>query len=46
MQAEGRDPSRIGEIMQSFEPLLKSGKLAEAEAVLDRALQAVDEAAK
>jgi Spy/CpxP family protein refolding chaperone len=46
MQAAGRDPAPIGAVMQDFEPLLKSGKLAEAEAVLDRALKAVEEATK
>ena len=38
-QQEGRDPSRVGEIMQGFEPLMREGRLQEAEAVLDRALK-------
>lgn len=35
----GRDPSPIGEIMQELEPLMREGKIKEAEAVLDRALK-------
>jgi len=46
MQADGRDPAPVGAIMKDFEPLLKSGKMAEAEAVLDRALQAIETAVK
>ena len=38
-QAEGRDLSPVGRILQEFEPLMKDGKLREAEAVLDRALK-------
>jgi hypothetical protein len=38
-QREGRDPSRVGEIMQGFEPLMREGRPHEAEAVLDRALE-------
>src|SRR6266487_368423 len=38
-QNEGRDPSKVAEIMQEFEPLMKAGKHKEAEAVLDRALK-------
>ena len=36
---EGRDLSPVGRIMQEFEPLMKQGKLPEAEAVLDRAIE-------
>ena len=38
-QNEGRDPSKVAEIMQEFEPLMTAGKHKEAEAVLDRALK-------
>ncbi len=38
-QEEGRDLSPVGKIMQEFEPLMKQGKLPEAEAVLDRAIE-------
>ncbi len=38
-QNDGRDPSPIAEIMQEFEPLMKGGKVKEAEAVLDKALK-------
>ena|GEM_PF-222589 len=38
-QQEGRDLSPVGRIMQDFEPLMRQGKLPEAEAVLDRALE-------
>ncbi|MCI0427919.1 MAG: SMP-30/gluconolactonase/LRE family protein [Nitrospiraceae bacterium] len=37
-QEDGKDPSPIAEIMQEFDPLMKAGKIQEAEAVLDRAL--------
>ena len=42
-QNEGRDPSKVAEIMQEFEPLMKAGKHQEAEAVLDRALKLLGE---
>lgn len=38
-QNDGRDPSLIGEMMQELEPLMKAGKLKEAEALLDKALR-------
>jgi len=38
-QQEGRDLSPVGKILQEFEPLMKQGKLPEAEAVLDRAIE-------
>ena len=38
-QNAGRDPSKVAEIMQEFEPLMRAGKHKEAEAVLDRALK-------
>lgn len=41
-QSEGRDPSPIGEIMRDFEPLMKADKIGEAEAVIDRALAALE----
>ncbi|HEY6168015.1 MAG TPA: hypothetical protein VI454_08250 [Verrucomicrobiae bacterium] len=43
-QNSGRDPSAIGEIMQEFEPVMRQGKVREAEAVLDRALKALGKA--
>ena len=43
-QNEGRDPSKVAEIMQEFEPLMKAGKHKEAEAVLDRALKVLRQA--
>lgn len=39
---EGRDPSPIKELMDTFEPLVKKGKLMEAEKALDRALEALE----
>jgi hypothetical protein len=42
-QAQGRDPSPVAAIMQQFEPLMRAGRLREAEAVLDRALALVGE---
>lgn len=42
-QNAGRDPSAIAEMMQGFEPLMKEGKLKEAEALLDRALATLRE---
>lgn len=44
-QQEGRDLAPIMGIMQEFEPLRQQGKLAEAEAVIDRAIQALGSAA-
>jgi hypothetical protein len=38
-QREGRDPSPIGRIMQRFEPLIREGKVKEAEAPIDEALK-------
>jgi Spy/CpxP family protein refolding chaperone len=35
----GHDPLPISELMQDFEPLLKSGKLKEADALVDRAIK-------
>ena len=40
-QEEGRDPSPIGRILERFEPLMKLGKIDEAEAILDEALEAL-----
>ena len=42
-QNAGRDPSAIAELMQGFDPLMKEGKLKEAQALLDRALAALRE---
>ncbi|MGQ0634759.1 MAG: Spy/CpxP family protein refolding chaperone [Planctomycetaceae bacterium] len=41
--ATGRDPSAVGAIVENFEPLMKEGKLKEAEALLDRALKALEQ---
>ena len=38
-QGEGRDLAPIGEILKQFDPLMRAQKFAEAEAVLDKALQ-------
>jgi len=38
-QNEGRDPSKVAEIMQELEPLMKAGRLKDAEAMLDRVLK-------
>lgn len=43
-QDQGRDPSPVAQIMQEAEPLIRDGKLEEAEAVLDRALKFLAEA--
>jgi len=38
-QREGRDASPVGKLMEQFEPLMREGRHAEAEALLDRALR-------
>jgi Spy/CpxP family protein refolding chaperone len=43
-QEQGRDPSSVAQVMQEAEPLIRDGKLDEAEAVLDRALKFLAEA--
>ena len=43
-QEQGRDPSPVAQVMQQAEPLIRDGKLDEAEAVLDRALKLLAEA--
>ena len=45
-QQEGRDLSPIMRIMPEFEPLMRQGKLPEAEAVIDRAIKVLGSAAK
>ena len=45
-QNDGRDPSAVAEIMQELEPLMKQGKLKDAEALLDRALKLLNESEK
>ena len=42
-QKQGKNPVPVGRIMQQFEPLMKAGKINEAEAVLDRALKLLDD---
>lgn len=39
MQDRGESPEEIGKIMEGFEPLVKAGKLIDAEKLLDRALE-------
>lgn len=41
-QNAGRDPSEIGQFMQQFGPLMQSGKMDEANAVLDQALKTLE----
>jgi len=41
-QKEGADLQPVGELMQDFEPLMQQQKFAEAEALLDRALELVN----
>jgi serine/threonine-protein kinase len=43
---QGRDPSPVVRLMESFPPLVQQGKKAEAEAVLDRALGLLQERPK
>jgi len=45
-QNDGRDPSAVAEIMQELEPLMKQGRLKDAEGVLDRALKVLNESEK
>lgn len=40
---DGRSPHPVGEIMREFGPLMEAGKVAEAEAVLNRALEMLQE---
>ena len=40
-----REPSTKG-LMEGFQPLMKAGKIREAEAKLDRALQKIEELEK
>lgn len=41
-QDDGRDPSSIAETMQQFDPLMKAGKIKEAEALLDTVIKLLD----
>jgi hypothetical protein len=41
-QRERRDPRPVGEILEQLEPLIRQGKIKEAEAVLDRALELLE----
>ena len=43
---EGRDPTPIGELMNQIDPLLRAGKMREAEAILDQALKLLGKDAK
>ena len=42
-QQEGRDPSPVVQMIQELEPLVREGKLKEAEVVLDRALKTLND---
>jgi hypothetical protein len=42
-QQAGKSPAPIGKIMQQFGPLMKAGKIDEANKVLDRALKLLDD---
>lgn len=41
-QSEGRDVSPIAQMMQQFEPLMRSGKIQEASALLDQVLKELE----
>ena len=45
-QSEGRDPSPIGQMMQQFEPLMRSGQVETANALLDQAIKALESGGK
>ena len=45
-QEAGRDPSPIAELMNQIDPLLRAGKMREAEAILDQALKLLGTDAK
>ena len=45
-QEAGRDPSPIGELMNQIDPLLRAGKMREAEAIIDQALKLLGSDAK
>jgi len=45
-QSEGRDPSPIGQMMQQFEPLMRSGQFEPANALLDQAIKALESGGK
>ncbi len=41
-QQEGRDPAPVIQVMQDLEPMVRDGKMKEAEALLDRALKTLN----
>ena len=45
-QSEGRDPSPIGQMMQQFEPLMRSGQMEQANALLDQAIKTLESGGK
>jgi hypothetical protein len=45
LQQEGGDPTHVKQIMQEFQPLMQARKFTEAEAVLDRALEILNNTA-
>lgn len=45
-QSEGRDPSPVGQIMQQFEPLMRSGQIEQANALLDQAIKVLESGGK
>ena len=42
-QGEGRDPSAIGQKLQELQPLMQSGKMEKANALLDEAIKALED---
>jgi Spy/CpxP family protein refolding chaperone len=45
-QSEGRDPSPIGRMMQQFEPLMRSGQIEQANALLEQAIKTLESGGK
>ena len=41
-QSAGRDPSPVGQMMQQFEPLVRSGQMQQANALLDQAIKVLE----
>src|ERR1700676_2816844 len=45
-QSEGRDPSPIGRMMEQFEPLMRSGQIEQANALLEQAIKTLESGGK
>src|SRR6202171_3474695 len=45
-QSEARDPSPIGRMMQQFEPLMLSGQIEQANALLEQAIKTLESGGK